>query len=277
MLGTMVAFLLLAAVGGWWMQYRTPRGGPTPAISISQTIVPAGEKTWRNSIGMDFVLIPAGKFMMGSETGVNNEKPGHEVSISRPFYLGKYEVTQGQWQEVMESNPSRFIGGFFNRARNLPVEMVSWEEVQEFIRKLNAKEGDTKYRLPTEAEWEYAARAGTTTSYSFGNDARQLDEYAWYEGNSGRKTYPVGQKKPNAWGLYDMHGNVWEWVQNWYGDLYDTGSVTDPQGPPGGSYRVLRGGSWLLDAGLCRSVVHDSDHPDGRRGNLGFRLLRTAE
>jgi formylglycine-generating enzyme required for sulfatase activity len=181
--------------------------GPVPGKD--QIPVPAAEKTWSNSIGMDFVLIPAGKFMMGSDTGDNDEKPVHEVRISKPFYLGKYEVTQGQWQAVLGNNPSNFKGD-----ANLPVGNVSWEDVQEFIRKLNAKEGGTKYRLPTEAEWEYAARAGTTTAYSYGNDVSQLKEYAWYAENAGGKTHPVGQKEPNAWGLHDKHGNVWEWVQS---------------------------------------------------------------
>jgi formylglycine-generating enzyme required for sulfatase activity len=151
---------------------------PTPGKE--QVPVPAAEKTWRNSLGMDFVLLPAGTFRMGSDTGDSDEKPGHEVRLSKPFYLGKHEVTQGQWQAVMGTNPSNFKGD-----TNLPVENVSWTDVQAFIQKLNAKEGGTRYRLPTEAQWEYAARAGTTTTYSFGNDERQLGEYAWYGANSG--------------------------------------------------------------------------------------------
>jgi formylglycine-generating enzyme required for sulfatase activity len=220
---------------------------------------------------MDFVLIPAGTFKMGSDTGDSDEKPVHEVRLSKAFYLGKHEVTQGQWQAVMGSNPSYFKG-----EATLPVEQVSWEDVQEFLRKLNAKEGGTKYRLPTEAEWEYAARAGSTTAYSFGNDERQLGDYAWYFANSGSKTHPVGQKKPNAWGLYDMHGNVWEWVQDWYGP-YSAGSAVDPAGPSSGSRRVFRGGSWIFDARLCRSAYRYRVTPGSRIHYLGVRLLRTAE
>jgi len=197
------------------------------------------ESTFRNSIGMEFMRIPAGTFQMGSNdpNAYNDEKPVHTVRISKPFYLGKYEVTQGQWEAIMGKNPSQFQGG-----PKLPVESVSWEDVQEFIRRLNAEEGRKSYRLPTEAEWEYAARAGTMTAYSYGDDARQLEEYAWYQENSGKKTHSVGQKQPNAWGLYDMHGNVGEWVQDWYGP-YTTGAVEDPVGPSSGLFRVNRGGS----------------------------------
>ena len=162
---------------------------------------------------------------MGSDKGNDDEKPMHEVRISKPFYLGKYEVTQGQWQAVMGNNPSRFKGD-----PNRPVEQVAWEDVQAFMRKLNAIEGGTTYRLPTEAEWEYAARAGTTTAYSFGDDPRLLGEYAWYSENAKGKTHPVGQKKSNAWGLHDMHGNVWEWVQDWYSKPYPSGTVTESAG-----------------------------------------------
>ena len=155
-----------------------------PLIAASQA---PPDKTWVNSIGMEFVLIPAGSFMMGSEEGESDERPVHQVTISRPFYLGKYEVIQAQWQAIMGNNPSLFQGD-----PKLPVEQVWWTDVQEFIRKLNAKEGGNQYRLPTEAEWEYAARAGSTTTYSFGGDASRLGEYAWYKDNSGGKTHPVG-------------------------------------------------------------------------------------
>jgi formylglycine-generating enzyme required for sulfatase activity len=216
---------------------------------------------------MEFVLIPAGTFTMGSEDGDSDERPARQVTISRPFYLGKYEVTQGQWQAVMGNNPSLFQGD-----AKLPVEQVWWSDVQDFIGKLNAKEGGNRYRLPTEAEWEYAARAGSTSAYSFGNETSLLGEYAWYRDNSGGKTHPVGQLKPNAWGLYDMHGNVMEWVQDWYG-RYSEQSVRDPQGPPSGSHRMRRGGAWNSVATVCRSANRYSV-PGFRDDFLGFRLVR---
>jgi formylglycine-generating enzyme required for sulfatase activity/predicted aspartyl protease len=225
----------------------------------------------RNSIGMEFVLIPAGEFQMGSNDGDDNAKPVHTVRISRPFYLGKYEVTQAQWEAVMGNNPSAFKGN-----TNLPVENVSWQDVQEFINRLNARARDTaSYRLPTEAEWEYAARAGSTTAYSFGDDARQSEQYAW-SNMRGFTTHPVGRLLPNAWGLYDMHGNVSEWVQDWYG-AYPSGTVTAPTGPPSGSDRVYRGGGWFGDVSACRSAYRSYDAPGFISydfGDLGFRLLR---
>lgn len=236
---------------------------PTPPAPLPRTLV--------NSIGMQFALIPAGEFQMGSNDGDEEEKPVHTVRISKPFYLGAYEVTQGQWRAIMGTNPSRFTGD-----PDLPVESVSWEDIQEFICRLSQKEGIT-YRLPTEAEWEYAARAGTTTAYSFGNDTTQLGKYAWYGGNSGNKTHPVGQKRPNAWELYDMHGNVWEWVHDWF-EAYTTGAQTDPTGPSLDPGRVIRGCGWSLEARTCRSAIRTgmTPAPDGRSSRLGFRLLRTA-
>jgi formylglycine-generating enzyme required for sulfatase activity len=243
----------------------------TPGVSFS-----AGTRT--NSIGMEFVLIPAGSFMMGAGrfegAAVADEKPQHRVTLSKPFYLGKYEVTQEQWAAVMGNNPSRFKG------RNNPVETVSWDDAQEFIRRLNAQEEHSRYRLPTEAEWEYAARAGSTGVYSFGDDSGQLEKYAWYsEPDSLRgSTYPVGQKQPNAWGLYDMHGNVYEWVQDWHGErYYPNSSGTDPQGPPSGSSRVLRGGSWLSTAEYCRSAGRNLNTPSLRYDFIGFRLALSPE
>jgi formylglycine-generating enzyme required for sulfatase activity len=199
-----------------------------------------------------------------------DEQPVHEVRISQPFYLGKYPVTQGQWEAVLGNNPSCFRGD-----RNRPVENVSWHGVQEFIRQLNAREGGMAYRLPTETEWEYAARADTTTDYCFGDDRRQLKKYAWYEANSGAKTHAVGQLKPNVWGLYDMHGNVWEWTQDWYDEeYYDNSPHDDPPGPSAGSYRVVRGGGWDCGAGDCRSASRAVEEPSGRSNVIGFRLLR---
>jgi formylglycine-generating enzyme required for sulfatase activity len=227
-------------------------------------------KTWRNPLGMEFVLIPSGRFQMGSTSGDDDEKPVHSVEITQPFYLGTTEVTQSQWESVMGHNPSGF------KRVDRPVENVSWEDVQSFIEKLNGRERGVTYRLPTEAEWEYAARAGTTTAYSFGDSEKQLDEYAWYSGNSGSQTHSVGQKRANGWGLYDMHGNVWEWVSDWYAsDYYKRSLQRDPSGPPSGTNRVIRGGSWNNDARNCRSANRNNGHPGNRNDNVGFRLLST--
>jgi formylglycine-generating enzyme required for sulfatase activity len=220
---------------------------------------------------MEFVLIPAGEFLMGSHDGDQDEKPPHRVRIRQPFYLSKYEVTQGQWHAVMGNNPSYFKGDL-----RRPVESVSWEAVQEFIRRLQAQERGTRYRLPTEAEWEYAVRAGTTMAYSFGNEADLLKDYAWYKQNAKGTTHPVGQKRPNAWGLYDMAGNVFEWVQDWYGD-YPAAAMTDPQGPSSGSHRVIRGGSWNFEAGYGRSSDRGISLPNATVMYIGFRLLRIAQ
>ena len=230
------------------------------------------QKTYTNSIGVELVLIPAGAFLMGADARAANEKPPHRVRISRPFYLSKYEVTQEQWQAVMGNNPSEFKG------KNNPVEQVSWEDAQEFIRRLNEKEGHGRYRLPTEAEWEYAARAGTTSVWSFGDDADQLGQYAWYLDNSAETTHPVGQKKPNAWGLYDMHGNVFEWVQDWYGENYYASSPSaDPSGPSFGYSRVQRGGCWGCYPAGIRSTRRSSNPPGGRSSHVGFRLALFPE
>ena len=217
--------------------------------------------------GKEFVWLPAGEFLMGSASSEaeDDEQPLTRVRISRGFYLGKYEVTQAEWQAVMGGNPSEFD----ECGPDCPVENVSWDDVQEFIGKLNAAVGDERYRLPTEAEWEYAARAGTSGD-RYGN----LDAIAWYGDNSGRRTHPVGQKQPNAWGLYDMLGNVWEWVGDWAA-AYPGGSVTDPRGPGSGSGRVGRGGGWFNYAGICRASIRGSPSPGNRDYDLGFRLLRT--
>ena len=226
----------------------------------------------RNSLGMEFVLIEAGTFAMGSpatEPEREDDETLHRVTLSRPFYLGKYEVTQGQWQAVMGNNPSDFS----NCGPTCPVERVSWGDVQEFIAELNQREGVEMYRLPTEAEWEYAARAGTQTPYHSGSAARDLDLYAWYGAWFGG-THPVGQKRPNEWGLYDMHGNVQEWVQDWY-SAYPRGAVTDPRGPRTGASRVNRGGGCYSLARYCRAASRSGDAPGYRFRTLGFRLART--
>jgi formylglycine-generating enzyme required for sulfatase activity len=190
------------------------------------------------------------------------------VTLTKPFYIGVYEVTNAQWKRVMGTVPSRWKGA------DLPVGNVGWDDANEFCRRLSAlpeeKQAGRVYRLPTEAEWEYACRAGTTTKWSFGDDESRLGDYAWFDGNSGNGTHPVGKKKPNAWGLFDMHGNVTEWCNDWLGD-YAKGAVTDPQGPSQGSHRVYRGGSWLYTAGDCRSAFRWIV-PSLRIGILGFRL-----
>ena len=225
------------------------------------------EKTLTNSMGMEFVLIPSGTFKMGSDTGDADERPVHQVTISKAFYMGKYEVTQGQWQAMMGTNPSASPGD-----ANRPVDQVSWNDVQTFLSKLNAMEGGQRYRLPTEAEWEYAARAGSPTIFGFGNDPKQLGEYAWYRGNAERHPHPVGQKRPNAWGLYDMLGNVWEWVQDWDGK-YAAGPVTDPKGADTGTYRMRRGCGWNNEANVCR-LANRYSVVGYRDDFLGFRVVR---
>ena len=218
-----------------------------------------------NSPDMEFVWIPAGEFLMGSPSYSNERQ--HEVRISQGFWMGKYEVTQGEWEAVMGSNPS-----FFDQCGSrCPVETVSWFDVLGYIRRLNERESRKgyRYRLPTEAEWEYAARAGTT-----GAQYGELNEIAWYIGNSGRTTHPVGQKVPNAWGLHDILGNVWEWTGDRYGE-YPAGKVTDSGGPSMGSRRVFRGGSWSNYAVGVRSAIRSHNLPGYRNGTRGFRLVRT--
>ena len=217
--------------------------------------------------GMELVWIPAGEFRMGSTSSeaYSGEQPVTQVRISEGFWLGKYEVTQAEWESVMGSNPSAFSGC----GGRCPVEQVSWNDAQDFISRLNAREGREVYRLPTEAEWEYAARAGTT-----GDRYGDPDRIAWYRGNSRSETHPVGGKAPNAWGLHDMLGNVREWVGDWYGD-YGSGSATDPRGPGSGSFRVSRGGSWRYGAGDVRAPYRYKVVPGYRYNALGFRLLRT--
>ena len=217
----------------------------------------------------EWVRIPPGEFVMGSTAGDSyyDERPVTRVRISREFWLGTYEVTQSQWDAVMGSDPSHF-----GSCARCPVERVSWDDVQEFLRRLNTAAGGNVYRLPTEAEWEDAARAGTV-----GDRYGPLDEIAWCDDND-IGTHPVGQKAANPWGLHDMMGNVSEWVQDWYGE-YPGGSVVDPVGPPSGSDRVRRGGNWSHSGWSCRvskrGYADPGDRPDGYEEYVGFRLLRT--
>lgn len=243
----------------------------------------------KNSIGMELVYVPAGSFMMGSEKYLK-DGPAHQVTIREGFYMGRYEVTQAQWQAVMGSNPSEFKGD------NLPVEQVSWNDAQKFIQKLSAMNDGYIYRLPSEAEWEYACRAGATGDY-----AGNLDSMAWYANNSGRafidadaifhtassyetpmrengdQPHPVGQKQPNGFGLYDMHGNVWEWCEDRYHENYN-GAPTDGSAweSGGGQDRVIRGGSWYSRAEELRSSYRYRWDTDSFRSYFGFRVVAVA-
>jgi len=256
-----------------------------------------------NSLGMEFVYIAPGTFIMGSpsnEPGRGLDENQHRVTLTKGFYMQTTEVTQGQWKAVMGNNPSYFK----NCGDDYPVEQVSWYDVQDFIRKLNQRESRDRYRLPSEAEWEYAARAGSTTAFANGGISEEgcgfdsnLDTMGWYCGNSrvsysfcfdasgwgGPKcagTHSVAQKQPNAWGLYDMHGNVSEWVQDLHGD-YPSGALTDPTGPSSGSgHRMVRGGSWGYNASYCRSAHRYWYRPDHRQpmgSCLGFRLVKKID
>jgi sulfatase modifying factor 1 len=229
-----------------------------------------------NSIGMKFVWIPPGTFMMGSpkeerERVINEIQ--HKVTLTKGFYMGVHTVTQEQWTEIMGNNPSGFKG-----EENLPVEVVSWNDCQEFVRKL--REMDKKpYRLPTEAEWEYACRAGTTTPFHFGetisaDQANYHGDFTYGNGKKGayrKKSTPVGSFSANAFGLYDMHGNVLQWCQDWYGE-YPQKDIIDPRGPDTGTHRVVRGGSWHYGPGICRSAYRFKNGPGDRYSNFGFRV-----
>ncbi len=252
---------------------RPFREGPNPEPSQSQTITVRG-------VSFRMVLIRAGEFIMGSpadEPGRKDDEIQHRVRLSRDYWMGETQVTQALWEAVMGDNPSAFDDG-----GEYPVEEVSWDDCQRFIQDLNRLVSGGGFRLPTEAEWEYACRAGTTTPFHTG---RCLGTHeANYDGNYPLEGCPEGEYReqttrvasfaPNAWGLYDMHGNVDEWCQDWYG-VYPSGPVTYPSGPSSGANRVLRGGGWRSDAGGCRSAYRDGLTPDFRYSNLGLRLART--
>ena len=251
-----------------------PRATRPPCDTVSPTpsIVPdADTTTWTNSIGMEFVLISAGTFLMGSpDTDAEadaNEKPAHHVTISQPFYLGKYPVTQAQWEAVMGNNPSEFRGH-----PNAPVDSVSWNDVHAFLHTLNEQERRGDYRLPTEAQWEYACRAGTEPP-RYHPDVNAI---AWYDANSNGQPQPVGQKVPNAGGLYDMLGNVWEWCHDEQ-RTYTADAVVDPMGPTAaGALRVIRGGSWSYSAQYVRAASRDALRPGYRHVVLGFRCASSG-
>jgi formylglycine-generating enzyme required for sulfatase activity len=222
-------------------------------------------------LNMRFRLIQPGTFLMGSSHGEENEKPIHEVTISRPFYMGMYVVTQGEWRSVMGTEPWKNRDFVINRDDH-PAVYVSWVDAKAFISKLNSIDSGNYYRLPTEAEWEYAARAGTTTRFSFGDDERLFNAYGWYKANSydAGITHPhaVGQKRPNPWELYDMHGNIWEWVEDWYYGSYEAPPRPDPD------EKVVRGGGYDYSANGARSAFRN--HLSSIRSNhvIGFRLVK---
>jgi formylglycine-generating enzyme required for sulfatase activity len=239
-----------------------------------------------NEVSLELVWIPPGEFLMGTDNKDSDEWPRHLVHISPGFWMGRYEVTQAQWQQVMGKNPSAFQGS------NHPVERVSWEDSRDFLKKLNrlaaAQWSDgLQARLPTEAEWVYACRAGTQTAFWFGDDASELSKYGNYADASETVelswrdlqhddrfsgTAPVGSFPPNPWGLHDMHGNVWEWCADWYGP-YPTNAVTNPAGPKDGKRRVIRGGGWGVTAEDCRSANRYRFKPDVNGGNVGLRIV----
>jgi len=300
--GTIGAFLVLASLGwvviSWIRSVGTEavpvvvqeEKKPTPSESVAKNessgpvpvvVKPESEKAdeilklspIRNSLGMELKILPPGTFNMGSERGFDDERPVRKIRLTQPFAIGVYEVTQEQYQRVIGRNPSGFKGA------KKPVDNVSWNDAREFCRRLSElsaeKAAGRVYRLPTEAEWEYACRAGSQAEYTFGDQEAELKVYAWYGENSGRQTAEVGRKRPNAWGLYDMHGNVWEWCQDLYGS-YPSGAASDPQGPTAGSRRVLRGGNWLTVATVCRSAFRNRYSPSDRDGHRGFRIVAVS-
>jgi len=278
---------------------------PAPPSQKPQRPSPQPMPGGPNSIGIKLVRIEAGEFLMGTTKDqvdqlmrlfpgskrelFDDEQPEHSVRLSKAFYLGIHEVTQGQYQAVMGGNPSQFKG-----SEDLPVENVSWLDAVKFCNKLSEREkrtpfyriggsevtviGGNGYRLPTEAEWEYACRAKSTTLYPFGDDASKLGEHAWSDGNSESKTHPVGQKLPNAWGLYDMLGNVWEWCADGYDEKYYASSPpADPPGASGASHRVFRGGSWTVNPWSCRPAYRCRGMPVNRNSSIGFRVAAVQE
>lgn len=278
------AFLLTASCGRLDRQVLYPLLSHR-SVNMTPLIIPQPQAPTRNVApnifttlprtftvnGVSFKMIPVegGTFTMGAtpEQGgdaFDNEKPAHKVTLSS-YAIGKYEVTQALWTAVMGSNPSKFKGD------ELPVEQVSWNDCQEFIKKLNSLTGNN-FRLPTEAEWEFAARGGRKSKGYKYSGSNNLDEVAWYDDNSDDMTHAVGTKRPNELGIYDMSGNVWEWCNDWWQDKYMPSAVTDPTGPTSGRSRVLRGGSWGSDAGYCRVSGRDRDAPARRNYFLGLRL-----
>ena len=249
-----------------------PEARSVPVGNIGKLLKTLGMGNFADpTIGMEFVVVPEGCFLMGDSkgNGSSDEKPLHQVCLDA-FSIGKYEVTQGQWTRVMGSNPSEFV----SCGDNCPVEQVSWNDVQQFISRLNSQSG-TNYRLPTEAEWEYACRAGGAEEYCGSND---INAVAWCSGNSGSQTHPVGQKQANGWGIHDMSGNVWEWINDWYDkNYYSSSPQSNPQGASSGSSRVVRGGSWARSTTYVRASARNPGSPSGRIDFIGFRLVAPVQ
>ena len=272
--GTLVILTAEAAVGSVFVEWTGACTGPSTTCQVTMSEARSVTATF-NALGLgfgpeQFAVIPAGTFQMGDITGVGSswELPVHTVYITRPFHLLRTPVTQEQWREVMGSNPSWFS----DCGPTCPVENVNWHDVQGFLARLNTLHPGADYRLPTEAEWEYACRAGTMGDYG---GMGTLEEMGWFLGNSESRTHPVAQKLPNTWGLYDMHGSVWEWVQDWFSETYYSVSPrNDPPGPETGLWRVLRGGSWIADAHYARCAYRNSNAPTSRYFVNGFRLAR---
>ena len=280
----LVVGMLLVAVA---LDNSTAQAQPDGADATTkpkELVLDLGDK-----VTLKLLQIPAGKFLMGSpkdekdrgdDEGMPpgkwvNGSPQFEVTISKPFYLGVYEVTVAQYAQFVKDTGQKHEEPDFKQPGDYPVVNVSWDNAQAFCAWLSKKTGKT-VTLPTEAQWEYACRAGSKTRFGFGDKEEELGDYAWYDGNSmdkdkgAKMTHPVGQKKPNAWGLYDMHGNVWEWCADYYGEY--TGAGADPTGPKDGGLRVLRGGSWNFNPRICRSADRDGSNPDYRNVDGGFRV-----
>jgi formylglycine-generating enzyme required for sulfatase activity/truncated hemoglobin YjbI len=276
-------------VFGWYVEFYKSKNLEIESITfeevnnqiledIKKTNLIEIPKDFKNSINMEFALIPAGEFVMGAlptdKDANNDEHPIHKVRITQRFYISKFLTTQGNWKAIMNNNPSYYK----KLGEDHPVERVSWYLVQDFIKKLNeieklsAKDG---YRLPTEAEWEYACKAGSHTKFFHGNNSNFLEEYAWFGYNSNRTTHPVGTKKPNEFGIFDTLGNVREWCQDWYGPtFYDKSTLNDPKGPPNGDYKVMRGGSWYCVPRLTRTTQRYHHTPASKSFLIGFRLVK---
>ncbi len=243
---------------------------------------PPSMLSFTNSIGMTFNYIEPGRFLMGSDNGDRNEKPAHEVIITKGFYMQTTEVTRGQWYSIDRTCPwhynreTFYVFPDYIDGDKLPAMVISWNDAQDYISMLNLNDRSMNYRLPTEAEWEYACRAGSTTAYSFGDDAGDLGKYAWYNKNTHHAgegyVHAVAQKKPNAWGLYDMHGNAYEWCQDWVGS-FSWFPVTDPTGPSSGQSRVIKGGNIDFSGWNCRSANRFGLGPRAKKPFMGFRLV----